>query len=172
MDEMARLYLGTPILSLTYLQLVLGSIVVCLITVYCIIKVLREDEKISRIIFAVFILTVLMIVLRKFLPSPNNMLVFHILTLFIIALIFRIPLKKSVVGVVFSLLLSMLSSATVTMNLLLYTNISKATQHNIGLFLFMSLTEVFFNLVYVLLAARYKKLNLSFLFSEEENAKA
>jgi hypothetical protein len=58
------------------------------------------------------------------------------------------------------------------MNLFIYTNIRASARDSLGLFLFITLTEVAFNLIYVLLAMRYENLNLSFLFSEEKNAKA
>jgi hypothetical protein len=137
--------------------------------VYSIIRVIGEKGKLPRIILAATILALLMLILRKYVPSPFNMILFYILTLFIIALIFRLPFKKSLIGVVFSLLLTMLSSVTITMNLLIYTNISTAMRDNLDLLILMSPTEVTFNLIYVLLAMRYENLNLSFLFAEEEN---
>ena len=76
---------------------------------------------------------------------------------------------KSFVGVVF-VILTMLSSVTITMSLFIYTNIGIVVRDKSNVFLLVSLTEVTFNLIYVLLASRYENLNLSFLFSEEENA--
>jgi hypothetical protein len=87
----------------------------------------------------------------------------------VVAFVFKLPLKKAIIGVVFALLLTMLSSVTITMNLLIHTNMRASAWNSFVGFLLMSLTEVFFNLVYVLLAMRYENLNLSFLFAEEEN---
>lgn len=56
------------------------------------------------------------------------------------------------------------------MSLFIYTNIGIVVRDKSNVFLLVSLTEVIFNLIYVLLASRYENLNLSFLFSEEENA--
>ena len=172
MDGAIRQYLAVSVFSLNYLKFVLTSFVIYLIAVYSIIKVIGEDGELLRVITAAIVLSLLTPIFRKFIPSPYNMILFYMLTLFVIAFIFRFPFRKSFVGVAFALLLSMLSSTTITMNLLIYTNIGVAARDNFDVFLLMSLTEVPFNLIYVLLAMRYENLNFAFLFSEEKNAKA
>ena len=169
MDDLLQ---ANSLLSFVYFEFFLGTSVVYLISLYSAIIVVGEKLVLPRAIIISIIMAFLITACRRFIPSPINMLLFYALMIGVVALVFRLPLRKSIVGVMFALLLTMLSSVTVTMNLFIYTNVRAGVRDNFGPFLLMSLTEVFFNLVYVLLAARYKKLNLSFLFSEEENAKA
>lgn len=166
------LLLADSVFSFAYLKFVLGTSIVYSISMYSAVKAVGEKILLPKAIIISVIMAFCFTACRRFLPSPYNMLLFYVLMVGVVAFVFRLPLRKSIVGVVFALLLTMLSSTTVTMNLLIYTNIDAATRNNVGLFLFMSLTEVIFNLIYVLLAMRYENLNLSFLFSEEKNAKA
>ncbi|NLY89699.1 MAG: hypothetical protein GX085_08810 [Firmicutes bacterium] len=172
MDKVIHQYLAVSVFSLNYLKFMLTSFVIYLIAVCSIIKVIGEKRELLKVILAATVLALLMPIFRKFVPSPYNMMLFYMLTLFIIAFVFRLPLKKSFVGVAFSLLLTMLSSVTITMSLFIYTNIGIVVRDKFNVFLLVSLTEVTLKLIYVLLASRYENLNLSFLFSEEKNAKA
>ena len=120
----------------------------------------------SRAIIISVIMAFCFTACRRFLPSPYNMLLFYVLMVGVVAFVFKLPLRKSIVGVVFALLLTMLSSVTITMNLFIYTNIRASARDSLGLFLFITLTEVAFNLIYVLLAMRYEP--QSIIFSEEK----
>lgn len=169
MEDLLRAY---PMFSFGYMKFVLGTSVVYFISLCSAIKVIGEKIVLPKAIITSVIMAFCITTSRMYIPSPYNMLLFYMLMICVVALVFRLPLRKSIVGVMFALLLTMLSSVVITMNLFLYTNIHVSARDNFALFLFMALSEVAFNLIYVLLAMRYKPLNLSFLFSEEENAKA
>lgn len=172
MDELIKTYLNTPVFTFVYIKAFLTVFVINYVVISSIIKVVGERTILLRSILLSNFLSILMIVLRKFISTPYNMLLFYTVIPFAIAVVFKLPLRKSFIGVIFALLLTMLSTVAVTMNLLSFTKIINKVQQSFGAFLLVSLTEVFFNLVYVLLAVKYENLNLSFLFSEEKNAKA
>lgn|SRR5690554_4809069 len=166
------LLLADSVFSFIYLKFVLGTSIVYFISVHSAVKAVGERIILSRAIIISVIMAFCFTACRRFLPTPYNMLLFYVLMVGVVAFVFKLPLRKSIVGVVFALLLTMLSSVAITMNLFIYTNIDAGARDSLGLFLFITLTEVAFNLFYVLLAMRYENLNLSFLFSEEKNAKA
>ena len=157
------------VFSFAYLMFFLGTFIVYFISLQSVILVVGEKIVLLKTIITSVIMALWMTACRRFFPTPYNMLLFYGLMIGVVAFVFKIPLKKAIIGVVFALLLTMLSSVTITMNLLIHTNMRASAWNSFVGFLLMSLTEVFFNLVYVLLAMRYENLNLSFLFAEEEN---
>jgi hypothetical protein len=160
---------NNSVFSLACLQVALGSFIAYFVSLHSVLKVVGEKIALSKITTISVITAIFITACRRFFPTPYNMLLFYGLMIGVVAFVFKLPLKKAIIGVVFALLLTMLSSVTITMNLLIHTNMRASAWNSFVGFLLMSLTEVFFNLVYVLLAMRYENLNLSFLFAEEEN---
>ena len=116
------LLLADSVFSFIYLKFVLGTSIVYFISVHSAVKAVGERIILSRAIIISVIMAFCFTACRRFLPTPYNMLLFYVLMVGVVAFVFKLPLRKSIVGVVFALLLTMLSSVAITMNLFIYTN--------------------------------------------------
>ena len=173
MDEVIKTYLQAPVFSFVYFMIFVEYLCLFTVTILSVLKVLGCATAVDRVIWLSAFLSILAVVLRKFVPGPYTMLLFHVIIMLTVSLFFKVSLRKSFVGVIFALALSMLSTILITQNVLILTQIGVMAKKNIFIFIGMGLTEVFFNFVYVILASRFENLNLSFMFfSEEKNAKA
>lgn len=173
MDEVIKTYLEAPVFSINYLIFFVEYLFLFTVTILSVLKVLDCGIALDRVFLLSAFLSLLAVVLRKYVPGPYAMLLFYVIIMLIVTFFFKVPLLKSFVGVIFALVLSMLSTILISQNALIFTQVGARAEKNIFIFIGMSLTEIFFNLVYVILASRFKNLNLSFMFfSEEKNAKA
>lgn len=173
MDEILKIYLNTPVPFFVYFIFFVGYLCIFAVTVLSVVKVLGCATAVDRVILLSVLLSILAVVLRKFVPGPYTMLLFYVVIMLAVTFFFKMPLRKSFVGVIFALVLSMLSTVLISQNIIIFTKFGVMAEQNIYILVSVGLTEVFFNFVYVILASRFDNLNLSFMFfSEEKNAKA
>lgn len=173
MDRVLIGYLDAPLFSFVHFLLFVGYVGIFSIIILSVIKVLDYAFTLKKVFLLSAFLSILAVVLRKYVPGPYTMLLFYVIIMLIIAFFFKVPLIKCFVGVIFALVLSMLSIVLISQNILTFTEFDDVAEENIYILVSVGLTEVFFNLVYVILASRFKNLNLSFMFfNEEKNAKA
>jgi|GEM_PF-2888816 len=173
MDEVFKTYLEAPVSSFVYVVFFVEYLCLFAVTILSVLKVLGCATAVDRVLLLSAFLSILAVVLRKFVPGPYTMLLFYVIIMLTVTFFFKVPLAKSFVGVIFALVLSMLSTILIFQNALILTQIEAMAEKNIFILMGLGLSEVFFNLVYVILASRFDNLNLSFMFfSEEKNAKA